>query len=145
MKVVSRKTLNQLNKSNDHNRANYLLKDRSQLTLILNNYKTAKQYGQRTIKLDPATARVVNKWLKNSPNSDYLFLDNRNQPLTANGITRKFNSIFKPYGKRISSTMLRHISLTHKYADQVAERKRLAETMMHSPEMQQQYIKTDQQ
>ena len=62
-------------------------------------------------------------------------------PITAvNAITRILNRIF---GKKVGSSMLRHIYLSHKYGDKLEEMKEDADKMAHSMSQQKEYIKTD--
>ena len=55
-----------------------------------------------------------------------------------NSMTKLFNKIF---GKRISSSALRHIFLSDKYGDTVKDMKEDAEKMGHTVETQKTYIK----
>ena len=62
-------------------------------------------------------------------------------PITAvNAITRVLNRIF---GKKVGSSMLRHIYLSNKYGDKLEEMKDDAEKMAHSLAQQKESIKTD--
>jgi integrase len=62
-------------------------------------------------------------------------------PLTAvNVITRLLNRVF---GKKIGSSMLRHIYLSDKYKDTIDEMKTDAAAMGHSVGQQRAYVKKD--
>jgi hypothetical protein len=60
--------------------------------------------------------------------------------VAVNAITRVLNRVF---GKKIGSSMLRHIYLSDKYKDQNEEMKKDAEAMGHSLDLQRAYIKKD--
>jgi len=61
------------------------------------------------------------------------------KPFNVNGITRVLNRIF---GKKVGSSLLRHIYLTGKYGKILEEQKKDAEAMANSVDMQNKtYIK----
>lgn len=130
------------------NDINYLSYDDNKL--IFNNYKTAKKKGQEILDIKPELKNVINNYLKFHPyfagkklkkDTNTLFLVNyAGESLTnPNGITRILNKIF---GKKISSSMLRHIYLTNLYGDTVKKMKETADKMGHSIQTQKDYIKT---
>jgi len=93
---------------------------------------------------------VINKYFKFHPllkgkkintktNIDFLVNYDGSPLPSPNGITRILNKIF---GKRISSSMLRHIYLSSLYGDTLEKMKETADKMGHSIETQKEYIKT---
>jgi hypothetical protein len=63
------------------------------------------------------------------------------EPIVAvNAITRVLNKVF---GKKVGSSLLRHIYLSSKYGDTLAEMKKDSAAMGHSLEVQKTYIKND--
>ena len=139
-----------------HNKisADALPKDSNYLTIdkntpkefIFNKYKTAKKYGQQKMELTPGLASVLSTYLKFHPLArgnksratmfKFLVLAD-GTPLTAtNAITRILNRIF---GKKIGSSMLRHIFLSSKY--NINEMEKDATAMGHSVEEQQKYLR----
>lgn len=127
--------------------ANYLTIDKNTpKEFIFNKYKTAKKYGQQKMELTPGLASVLSTYLKFHPLArgnksratmfKFLVLAD-GTPLTAtNAITRILNRIF---GKRIGSSMLRHIFLSSKY--DINEMEKDASAMGHSVEEQQKYLR----
>jgi len=131
-------------------------KDRNYLDLagqrfIFNKYKTAKKYGAQIIAIPNTETQplmdTIAMYLKFQP----LFKASKGKeavpflvagdghPLTAvNAITRVLNRIF---GKRVGSSMLRHIFLSDKY--DVAEMKEDAEAMGHSMSEQRSYLRVN--
>jgi integrase len=118
---------------------------------IFNKYKTAKKYKTQTETVPDSLMTKVNLYLKFHPlwkgvakrkTEPVKFLVNADgTPLTAvNAITRILNRIF---GKKIGSSMLRHIYLSDKYKDVNEEMKKDAEAMGHSTAVQKEYIKKD--
>lgn len=131
-------------------------KDKNYLDLagqrfIFNKYKTAKKYGAQVIAIPNTETQplmdTIAMYLKFQP----LFKASKGKeavpflvagdghPLTAvNAITRVLNRIF---GKRVGSSMLRHIFLSDKY--DVAEMKEDAEAMGHSMSEQRNYLRVN--
>jgi len=103
--------------SADHN---YL--DLTGNQFVFNKYKTAKKYGVQKIAIPSDLLDILVPYLKHNP----LWKESKGKvavpflvspggvPITAlNGITRILNKIF---GKKIGSSMLRHIFLSDKYS-----------------------------
>jgi len=124
---------------------NYLSYDDDKF--IFNNYKTSKKYGKQIIDIKPEQKECINLYLKFHPKILGKISKNTNTPLLVidghplvqvNSITKILNKIF---GKRISSSALRHIFLSDKYKDITKDMKADAEMMAHSVGQQKDYIK----
>ena len=83
-----------------------------------------KEHGQSEILLvlyldlfDKELNSVVNLW-RNFNKTEHLLIDTRGNKMTTNGLTKFLYQTFEPTGKRISSSMIRHIYLTEKYGDE---------------------------
>ena len=123
---------------------NYL--DLSTQQFIFNKYKTQKTYGQQKIAIPESLMNVVRLYSKHHPlvkgnktkTTEYRFLVFPDgSPLTAvNAITRILNRIF---GKKIGSSMLRHIFLSSKY--DIKEMENDATAMGHSVSEQRNYLR----
>lgn len=123
---------------------NYL--DMSTNKLIFNKYKTAKKYGMQTEEMPSSLVNVVSMYLKHHPlhkgkitkATEFRFLVySDGSPLSAvNSITRILNKVF---GKKVGSSMLRHIYLSNKY--DIADMKDTAEAMGHSVDEALRYAK----
>jgi hypothetical protein len=115
---------------------------------IFNKFKTAKKYGQQQVEIPSDLANAITLYLRHHPTgknkkaTDYTFLVHTDgSPLQAvNSITRVLNRIF---GKRVGSSLLRHIYLSSKYDKVLEEQKADSEAMGHSLNQQRDYIKTD--
>jgi integrase len=132
-----------------------LPKDKNYLDLasgrfIFNKYKTAKTYGEQIEEIpnteDKPLLRAIQLLLKYHPLNkpkvkEYKFLvAHDGSPLNSvNAITRMLNKVF---GKKVGSSMLRHIYLTGKYGNQLDEMKKDAEAMGHSVSEQKEYVLT---
>jgi len=81
--------------------------------IILNNYKTAKTYGEKKIDLIADVIKLIKRWILVTGN-EYLLINIRDKnPMTNNGLTKYINKIFKP--KKVSTTILRKLYLSEKY------------------------------
>ena len=128
---------------------NYL--DLATKRFIFNKYKTAKKYG---VQIEDIPERLWDRltlflrfhplWKGHAKRAlaPIKFLATADgSPMTAgNAITRVLNRIF---GKKIGSSMLRHIFLSSKYGNTLEEMKRDGDAMAHSLSMQAAYIKHD--
>jgi hypothetical protein len=110
---------------------------------IFNIYKTAKAYGQQQLNLSPEMVVAMTMYLEKHPlnvkkTKEFpLLVDDKGEAITKdNAITRILNRIF---GKKVGSSMLRHIYLSSKY--NIADMKDDATAMGHSLEEQKQYMK----
>jgi hypothetical protein len=120
----------------------------SENKFYFNVYKTSKKYGQKTEDINEELKKVIDLYLKFHPkikgkvkkNTDTPFLVAYDgNPLSqVNSMTKIFNKIF---GKKISSSALRHIFLSDKYGDTIKEMKKDSDAMGHSIQQQKEYIK----
>jgi len=126
---------------------NYLDFDKKQF--VFNSYKTAKKEGQLKEDIPPELLNVITTYMKFHPllkgkkvvkgtNVPFLVYYDGKSLSQVNAITRILNKIF---GKKVGSSMLRHIYLSSKYGKVVDEMKEDANAMSHSVDMQKDYIK----
>jgi hypothetical protein len=119
---------------------NYILlnKSRKSAVLVLNNYKTFKFYGKKTIDVEPALAALLIKYyavIKEYSPERWLLVRKRSkagayEKATRNDYTKFLLQTFKRTGKRVSSTMIRHSIVSDAY--NISHLKQLAEEMGHS-------------
>ena len=138
--------VNQYKDNLDSNK-NYL--DYKNKEFIFINYKTSKKYGIQKIKIEDDLLDIIDLYLKHHPlnpdkklsfkkNIEFRFLVfSDGSPFNLNSTTRLLNKLFD--GKRIGSSMLRHIYLSSKY--NIDEMKADADAMGHSIEEQRNYMK----
>ena len=141
--MVTKTKFNATSKA-EREETNYLVleKNSQKMTLILNEYKTSAKYGEKRIEINTAVRKVLRKWLRHN-DSGYLLTDKLSRPLGSNGITKTMTRIGqKQLGRSLGSSLLRHSYLSDKYTETNEEKKKDAEMMMHSVDMQDGYIKT---
>ena len=145
MKIIDNNDFNKLsNEEKDDN--NYLVKvSRNNKFFSFGDYKTKKKYGVQKIPVEKDLNSVLNLWL-NFNDSEWLLLNSAGNKMTTNGLTKFLNKTFAPTGKKISSTMIRHIVLSDKYGDESGYKEKMdtASKMGHSVEEQQKtYVKKE--
>jgi integrase len=135
------------NKDSLDSNKNYL--DYKNKKFIFNNYKTNKKYGSQSLEIPNDLLEIIDLYLKHHPlNPDKKLLFKKNiefrflvfsdgSPFNLNSTTRVLNKLFD--GKRIGSSLLRHIYLSSKY--DVNEMRKDADAMGHSVEEQRNYMK----
>ncbi len=125
--------------------------DMSSQKFIFNKYKTAKTYGSQTVDVpdsdEAPLQKAIHDYLKFHPLAKgkakefKLLVKPDGSPLTTvNVITRFLNRIF---GKKVGSSMLRHVYLSSKFGDTMKEMEKTADEMGHSTAVQKDYIKYD--
>jgi integrase len=125
------KTEKQTEKEKDKN---FLIVETKQF--LFQKYKTAKTHGAQSFDVPPKLLECLKLYLSRHPLNKKkafpLLVHLDGTPLTAvNAMTRILNRIF---GKKVGSTMLRHIYLSNKY--DVTEMNETAEKMGHTPVVQ---------
>jgi hypothetical protein len=116
---------------------------------IFNKYKTAKAYGQQVVDVpdteEAPLQRTLAAFIKHHPLAKgkakefkLLVKQDGSNLNSVNAITRVLNRVF---GKKVGSSMLRHIYLTSKYGDTLKEMETDAAQMGHDTSQQRDYIK----
>jgi hypothetical protein len=135
-------------KQSTSNEVNYLILDTKEF--IFRKYKTAKTHGEQRFPVPDALFKDIELYMSHHPIWNVikgkkitskmgfpLLCSHDGSPLLAvNAITRILNRIF---GRRVGSTMLRHIYLSNKY--DVSEMNETAEKMGHTGAVQREYLK----
>jgi hypothetical protein len=128
---------------------NYL--DIASKRFIFNKYKTMKKYGMKIEEIPERLWDRLTLFLRFHPlwkghakralaPIKFLATYDGSPMVAGNAITRVLNRIF---GKKIGSSMLRHIYVSSKWGNTLVEMKRDSEAMAHSLSMQAAYIKYD--
>tara|TARA_R110001606_G_scaffold7906_1_gene34481 strand:+ start:766 stop:1722 length:957 start_codon:yes stop_codon:yes gene_type:complete len=140
MKVISKLHYNKLSPAQKIEMNYLVITGKNKKKFILNKYKTDKVYGEKIIAVSAPVNKILNVWLHYNKN-DFLLLNNRKEPLSDNGLTKLLQSVFAPTGKNISVSMLRHIFITEKFPADLDKKKELANLMLHSVGLQNEYAK----
>lgn len=131
---------------------NYLvLGPKNQKQFHINNYKNVRSLGSRVFDISSKLNRLINVWLKYNKSGYYLVKSDRGTPLNSNDLTKYFNRLFKiqANGQKISSSMIRHIIISHELKDtptlkqKEAKDEKIQNKYLHSAGMNQLYRKID--
>ena len=144
MKVIN-------SEKDDDGKDNFLLiKNGTPDKFILNQYKTDRKYGKKSVDIPDKLAKVIKKFLKFNKSGYFLTLQDGIRAMTPNGITKAFNRLFQnELGKTISTSLLRHIVISNMRAndptikEQERKEKEIQEKFMHSSGMNDRYRKID--
>ena len=127
-------------KSEDDKVNNFLLVNGDNISLILNDYKTAKTFGPQEYNLDKKFSKIVRIFLKHNTSGFFITKTNRTEAITPNGITKLLNRLFKrEVDKTISTSMIRHITATYDRKND----KTLAELEALKAKIQKKYLHSD--
>ena len=128
MQYISQTDYKQLSneEKEDHN---YLVDERGNLKFIYNLYKTSKKYGENVIPAPQELKPIMRMYLKMM---DYDYGD-KIFPMSRNALSQLLlKQSQRLIGKKISTTMMRKIYLSDKYAGLKEEQDELAKVMGHS-------------
>jgi len=117
----------------DKKEDNFMDEKKSQF--CFNKYKTKKTYGSACIDIPSKLKKIMKDWSKFNPN-DYAFLDSRGNKLNPTKLT---TILYNFFNKKISTSMLRHIYVSHYLKDVPEEIFEVASDMGHSVEQNLKY------
>ena len=108
--------------------------------IILNNYKTKKEYHQKTIAVPKHIAQEILKYYpvikRMSPNNWFIRdRDDDDRPISRVSYTKWFQSIFADTGKSVSTTQIRRAVVSDLYKPapgELEKKEQLASVMGHS-------------
>ena len=137
MKYINKTMYNKTTDSED--KTNYLVKDKSKMFAVLNDYKTKGTFGSKIIDVPKNVEKVLKMFIKSTKKEfgDILFLNRRNEPISRNGLSQFLLKTSQKYlDKNISTTMIRKIVFSDEYSEKNKSQKKLANIAGHSVELQ---------
>lgn len=129
---------------------NYFIFDREirRSFFVFNNYKTFNKYGSQKFPVPEAVHAFFKKYVSTitaNSKDGFLFIKSNEQKMNTNEFTKFFiNFMSEKTGKKIGTTMMRHIIISDKFKvdkDELREREELATAMGHSVIQQMTYGK----
>jgi hypothetical protein len=106
----------------------------------LGEFKTDGKFGSKIIKIGTKLNNVLNKYFINYE-GEHLITDSKGNPMTPNQLTKFVLKTFSPTGKQVGISMIRHIVISHLFPPQTEEKKEIADKMLHSIAVQNEYAK----
>jgi len=107
---------------------------------VFNKYKTDKTYHEQRIAIPLGLQPIMIDYIKHLDEGDYLLSKRNGSPFAQNDIGKLLSEFF---GKKIGTSMLRHIYLSNLYKDipALSQMQKVATEMGHSTNMALEYIK----
>jgi len=144
MQLIGKTAYNNLSDKQKED-TNYLVKEKSKMFLVLNEYKTKSKYGEKKIDVPKDLEKILRMYLRltKTNNGDIVFTNFKGEPINRNGISQLLIKTSKHYlDKSISSTMMRKIVLSDKFAEVNEEKQKMAHITGHDVStMDEVYIK----
>ena len=144
MQLIGKTAYNNLSDKQKED-TNYLVKEKSKMFLVLNEYKTKSKYGEKKIDVPKDLEKILRMYLRltKTNNGDIVFTNFKGEPISRNGISQLLIKTSKHYlDKSISSTMMRKIVLSDKFAEVNEEKQKMAHITGHDVStMDEVYIK----
>jgi len=131
-------TKNEYNKLDDNDKLNknfLVLQNGKEKTyfLSLNNYKTNKKYDEKIIQIPKELMYIYRQYVSKQRPFKYLITTKKGQKVSRNYFTQFLQKISKKYlDKSISTTLLRKIILSDKFAELNKEKEEMAHITGHS-------------
>ena len=150
MKILTQKEFKEMTEEAQDGKNYLIIKPNNKKQFHINQFKNSKFIGSKILDVPTKLNRVINLWLKHNDSGYYLVKSDKTSPMNPNGITKFLNKIFLKYtSKKISTSMIRHIVISHllkdepTIADKEIEKKKIEDTFLHSKEINDLYRKVD--
>lgn len=126
----------------DHEKDNYLIVEKRKPYFVFNCFKTAKKKGQQKEEIPKKLFQIITAWSKLNPHEWLLMNTKQSANINATQLTNMMYGFFE---RPLSTSLLRHIYLSHKYKDIPAlkEMTETAEAMGHSVAEALKYVKKE--
>ena len=134
MTITTKRLYNKLSED-EKKENNYLVVEKNKMFFVLNQFKTSKKYKELDIDIPKDLEKLLRFYIRVNKlsNGDVLFTSSTGKPLSRNALSQLFLKTSKKYlDKSISTTMLRKIVLSDKFADVKKEQEEMAEITGHS-------------
>lgn len=145
MEAINKRVYNKLSEE-DKKEKNYLVINKNNMFMVLNNYKTSAKYKELDIDIPKDLEKLLRLYIRVN-GMGVLFKSSTGKPLSRNALSQLLlKETKKRMGKSISTTMLRKIYLSSKYGKVKEEMEADAKIMGHSTGVAQSvYIKKEQE
>ena len=145
MEVINKRAYNKLSES-EKKEKNFLVINKNKMFFVINKFKTQSKYQELNIDIPKDLEKLLRLYIRIN-GMGVLFKSSTGKPLSRNALSQLLIKTSKKYmGKSISTTMLRKIYLSSKYAKVKEEMEKDAKVMGHSVGMQQSvYVKKEQE
>ncbi len=146
-KIITEPSFKKLAPDERENNNYLVVKGRNTKYFSFGDYKTKKTHGTQKIPIPSKLNSILNIYLKYNDTGDWLLKNKSGGKLSRNGLTKfitKSFSIGKGRGKKIGSSLLRHIYISENIdLKEYRKMKETADKMGHSVQEQHNYNKED--
>jgi hypothetical protein len=150
MKAIKESQYNNLSEKERKNN-NYLVEhNRTKRKFHINVFKNSKRLGSKVFDIPPELNKVIKHFMQFNKSGYFITLSDRETPISPNALSQLLSRISKDhFDKRVSSSMIRHITATHldegkpSIEQKEKEEKKIQDTFMHSSKMNELYVKKD--
>lgn len=135
VEIITKNQYNQMDDEDKQNKNFLVLQNGKGKTyfLSLNNYKTNKKYKEKIIQIPKELMYTYRQYVAKQRPFKYLITTRKGQKVSRNYFTQFLQKISKKYlGKSISTTLLRKIILSDKFAEVNKEKEELSHITGHS-------------
>jgi len=150
MKILKLKEYRKLTTENRDNYNYLVILSNNKKQFHINQFKNKRFIGAKIMDIPKNLNRIINLWLKHNKSGWYLVKTDRETPMNPNTITKFLNKIFQKHtGKKISTSMLRHIMISHHLKNTKSikqeedEAKQIENKFLHSKGINQLYRKIE--
>ena len=121
---------------------NYVLVEDDTVSFILQEYKTSRKYHEKIYSPSIRLSNIIREWLDIN-DTGFLFPNRENtRPMTSNAFGKIIPKVFEATGNKITINIIRHIWVSENVDHEILEaNQELQNAMLHSANMQQQYIR----
>ena len=144
MTITTKRLYNKLSED-EKKENNYLVVEKNKMFFVLNQFKTSKKYKELDIDVPKDLEKLLRFYIRVNKlsNGDVLFTSSTGKPLSRNALSQLLLKTSKKYlDKSISTTMLRKIVLSDKFADVKKQQEEMAKITGHSVDtMNKVYVK----
>tara|TARA_R100001509_G_scaffold158515_1_gene123737 strand:- start:2865 stop:3854 length:990 start_codon:yes stop_codon:yes gene_type:complete len=135
VEIITKNAYNQLDDDDKKNKNFLVMQNGAGKTyfLSLNNYKTNKKYDEKIIQIPKELMYTYRQYVAKQRPFKYLITTRKGQKVTRNYFTQFLQKISKKYlDKSISTTLLRKIILSDKFAELNKEKEEMSHITGHS-------------
>ena len=134
MELITKTQYNKLSDDQKKN-TNYLVKEKSSMFMVLNEYKTSAKYGEKKIDVPKDLEKIFRMYIKITKKQpgEVLFVSSTGKAISRNAMSQLLlKTSKKRMGKAISTTLMRKAVVSDKFGEMKKEQKELADIMGHS-------------
>ncbi len=134
MEAITKRKYNSMS-IKDKEEGNWLVMEKNKMFMSLNEYKTQKTYKEITFPVPKDLEKLLRAYIRKF-GMGVLLKSSTGKPLTRNQLSQLLLKFSQKYiGKKVSTTMLRKIVLSHKFSEVNEEKKKMANIMAHSTDI----------